>query len=523
LVISVVSQSESTVVCISGHCPLATDLERTFISAKNFKTGLILLALTVGALLVHGYHPFAEDAEIYLPGVEKILHPELFPAGQEFFGSHANLTLFPNLIAFSLRASHLPFEAGLFLWHVLSIFLFLLACWELSGRCFPNARARWAGVALVAALLTLPVAGTDLYIVDQYLNPRNLSAFACVFAVTHVLQKKYLWAGLWLALALCVHPLMPMYTISFCLLLVVMEKFESRLAPESPLVQTTALAFLFPLGVLFSAPTPAYHEAVQFHSAHYILRWAWYEWLGAVAPVGLLWWFGRIAGARQWRAMERMCRALIVYDLAYLAAALLFSIPKSFEALARLQPMRSLHLLYIVMFLMAGGLLGEYLLKDRMWRWLVLFAPLSVGMFAAQRALFPASAHIELPGRPSKNPWAQAFVWIRENTPEDAIFGLDPYYMRIPGEDTIGFRCLAERSRTVDVNKDSGAVSMFPPLAGEWWEQLQALRGWKSFQKPDFLDLKARYGVGWMVLQQPGVAGLECPYQNRAVQVCKLP
>jgi hypothetical protein len=185
--------------------------------------------------------------------------------------------------------------------------------------------------------------------------------------------------------------------------------------------------------------------------------------------------------------------------------------------------MRSLHLLYIVMFLMAGGLLGEYLLKDRMWRWLVLFMPLGIGMFAGQRALFPASAHIELPGRQSKNPWAQAFVWIRENTPEDAIFGLDPYYMRIPGEDTIGFRCLAERSRTVDVNKDSGAVSMFPPLAGEWWEQLQALRGWKSFQKADFLGLKARYGVGWVVLQQPGVAGLECPYENRAVQVCKLP
>jgi len=485
---------------------------------------VILLALTVGALLVHGYQPFAEDAEIYLPGVEKILHPELFPAGQEFFGSHANLTLFPNLIALSLRTLHLPFEAGVFLWHVVSIFLFLLACWELSGRCFPRARVRWAGVALVAALLSLPVAGSDLYIVGQYLNPRNLSAFACLFAVTRVLEKKYLWAGLWLVLALSVHPLMPMYTISFCLLLVAMEKFERQLAPETQVAQTgTALAFLLPLGALFSPSTPAYHEAVQFHSAHYILRWAWYEWVGAVAPVGLLWWFGGIAGARQWRAMERMCRALIVYSLAYLGAALLFSIPKSFEALARLQPLRSLHLVYIVMFLMAGGWLGEYLLQDRMRRWLALFVPLSIGMFAAQRALFPASAHIELPGMAPKNPWAQAFVWVRENTPENTIFGLDPYYMRIAGEDTIGFRCLAMRSRTVDVNKDSGAVSMFPPLAGEWWEQLQALRSWKSFQKADFLRLKTRYGVGWLVLQQPGVAGLECPYQNRAVQICKLP
>src|SRR3984893_6156352 len=173
-------------------------VEGVTIFAKHYKAVLVLLALTAGGLLVHGYHPYSEDAEIYLPGVLKILYPELFPAGQEFFGSHANLTLFPNLIAFSLRVLHLPLEVGLLLWHGLSIFLFLLACWELSARFVPNVRARWAGVALVAALLTLPVAGTDLYIVDQYLNPRNLSAFACMFAVTCVIAKKYLWAGLWL-------------------------------------------------------------------------------------------------------------------------------------------------------------------------------------------------------------------------------------------------------------------------------------------------------------------------------------
>ena len=483
----------------------------------------MLCGLTVAALLVQGYHPFAEDAEIYLPGVEKLLHPQLFPSGQEFFGSHANLTLFPNLIAFSVRALHVPLSAGLFLWQLLTIFLFLLACWDLSGRCFPGATARWAGVALIAALLTLPVAGTDLYILDQYLNPRNLSAFACVFSVARVLEKNYLRAVLWLAFALSMHPLMPMYAISFCLLLVALERFERRFEAQFSAVGVAAMASFLPLSALFSASSPAYHEAVQFHSAHYILRWTWYEWLGALAPMGLLWWFGRIARARQWRAMERMCRTLIIYDLAYVAAALLFSIPKSLEAMARLQPMRSLHLLYIVMFLMGGGLLGEYLLASRWWRWLVLFIPLSVGMFVAQRALFPASDHIEFPGMAPRNPWEQAFLWVRQNTPENAIFALDPYYMRIRGEDTIGFRCVAERSRTVDVNKDSGAVSMFPPLAQRWWEQFQTLRGWKSFQKADFEELKSRLGVSWVVLQQPGFADLECPYQNSAVRVCSLP
>ena len=162
------------------------------IELQRYKTGIGLWLLTGGAALVHGYHPFAEDAEIYLPSVEKTLHPELFPTGTEFFASHAQLTLFPNLIAFSLRVTHLPMEVGLFLWHLASVFLLLLACWELSGKCFPSSRARWAGVALVAGLLTIPVAGTALYIMDQYLNPRNLAAFAEVFAVAGVIEKKYI-------------------------------------------------------------------------------------------------------------------------------------------------------------------------------------------------------------------------------------------------------------------------------------------------------------------------------------------
>jgi hypothetical protein len=40
---------------------------------------LILLLLTVGALLVHGYHPGAEDAEIYLPAIVKTLRLKLLP------------------------------------------------------------------------------------------------------------------------------------------------------------------------------------------------------------------------------------------------------------------------------------------------------------------------------------------------------------------------------------------------------------------------------------------------------------
>jgi hypothetical protein len=245
--------------------------------------------------------------------------------------------------------------------------------------------------------------------------------------------------------------------------------------------------------------------------------------LGIVAPLVLFWWFGRIARSRQWHAVESTSRAFILYGLIYLASALVVDLPARFEALARLQPLRSLHFLYIVMFIMGGGFLGEYVLRERVWRWLVLFVPLSVGMGVAQRAIFPASAHVEWPGSAPKNPWEQAFLWIRENTPSDALFAIDPYYMDIPGEDNVGFRCLAERSRLADGDKDNGVVSMFPRLAEEWWAQVEDQMPWKKFRLADFERLKNKYGVSWVVVEQPEAAGLDCAYENQVVRVCRLP
>jgi hypothetical protein len=478
------------------------------------KTLILLFLLTVGALLVSGYHPFSEDAEIYLPGIEKILHPNLFPFGREFFLSHASLTLFPNLIAFSLRVTHLPMTVGLFIWQVASIFLLLLACWQLSGEFFQSARARWGGVCLVAALLTIPVAGTALYIIDQYLNPRNLAAFAAIFVLTAALRKKYATALFWVLFAAAVHPLMWVFPFSFCVLLLVMDWLEvNRQSAAAGLV-------LFPL----LAPIPGpYHEAALRHANHYIQYWSWYELLGAIAPIFVFWWFGSIAERRNWNNVLRVSRAFIVYNVIYILMALAIDLPPRFETLARIQPLRALHFLYIVMFLLMGALLAEFVLRNRVWRWLALFLPLCGGMFVAQRALFPASTHIEWPGVAPGNPWAQAFVWIRQNTPVDAIFAIDPEHMHLDGEDEIGFRSLAERSRLADWVKDNGAVSMFPPLANVWWEQIQAQTPWKDFQLKDFLGLKKRYGVDWVVLQQPGVAGLDCEYQNSAVRVCRIP
>jgi len=220
--------------------------------------------------------------------------------------------------------------------------------------------------------------------------------------------------------------------------------------------------------------------------------------------------------------LELLCRSLVPFVLLSLLGALFLDIPARFEALARFQPLRSMHLAYALLILMMGGMLGQFVLKRSVARWLLLFVPLCAGMALVQFELFPASAHVEWPGAAARNPWFQAFDWVRQNTPADAYFALDPMHMEIPGEDENSFRAIAERSMLADVVKDSGAVSMFPQLADEWWEQVSAQQGWKDFRLADFQRLKSRYGVDWVVLQQPGKPGLVCPYQNSAVMVCRI-
>lgn len=464
-------------------------------------------------MLVHGYHPFVEDAEIYVPGIKKLLNPALYPANQGFFASHASMTLYPNLVAGSTRLTHLPLEWVLLGWHFGCILLLLAGCWKLGKACFQSDRAAWGSSMLVAGLLTIPVAGTALYIMDQYVNPRSVSTATAIWIIASALNKKYLRAAIWILVTALIHPLMAVFSLGFVLLLLFLERARSA-QPFS--------ALLLP-AVLFPPVTPAYLRTLNSHPYFFILRWEWFEWLGIVGPMVIFWSVGRWARRKRRLILEQLCRTAIVFSFLCILAALVITIPTSLVRFAELQPMRGLLLVYVVLFVIGGGLLGEYLLRAKLWRWIALFFPLSAGMFYAQRQLFPATHHLELPGRKPENMWAETFLWIRANTPPDAYFALDPEHMRLGDEDQHGFRAMAERSMLADAVKDSGAVTMFPALAETWQEQADAQRGWKGFRRPDFEHLRDRFGVNWFVLEQPQTWGMDCPDQNLRLYVCRIP
>jgi hypothetical protein len=480
---------------------------------------LVCFGLAVCAVLIHGYHLGTDDAAIWVPAIKQAADPSLYPFGGEFFLMHAHFSLFPLLLGSFARVTRLPIDDVIFLCHLLGVFLLLLASWRLLSACFERDRARWAGVALLAGVLSVPVAGTALPIMDPYVTSRSLSTPFALFAVACYLAGRWRRAIAWLAVCALIHPQMSLYAAA---LLALMELSKRRpwMQEQMPVLGLFLFSWL-PLPWDLEPARGAARVALFSRTYFFVSNWTWYEWLGIAVPLVLLWLCTRLPLRGVRPPLVGLLHNLVRFGLFFTAAALLLVSSPHFENYTRLQPMRAFHLVYIMFFLIVGALAGEYVLKDRSWRWLALFVPLAAGMWLVGRDAFPSSRHLELPGEAEHGEWYSAFLWVRDHTPKDAVFAMDPGYLLLPGEDMHGFRAVAERSALADRVKDSGAVSLFPLLAVDWDQEVQAQTGWDHFSLRDFQKLALRYPVTWIVTRRPA-AGLDCPYGTQSLAVCRI-
>jgi hypothetical protein len=463
-------------------------------------------------VLVNGYHYGIEDMGIYLPAIKKLIDPALYPYDANFFLLFIRWTTFHQTVAAAVRILHISLESLLFCLQMIGVFFVLLGCLQLVRKCFYQAAAEWCGVALVATLLTMPVAGTYLFLVDQHLHPRTFATAFLLFAAVAVLEKRTI-ALLWIFLAALCHPTMAVYGTFHLFFLAWPEK----IAAQSPGVFT---------GIPFGAPpNPIWRQVMAERYYHYPFLWTWYEWLGALAPIALLEYFARLARRDNMPVLGRVCRRLVISSSLGIVIAITVSqfLQTQTQTWARLEPMRILHFTYVVFILFSGAMLGKFVLREQPVRWLALFVPLASIMFYAQRQEFPSSYHIEWPGRTPRNQWVKAFDWVRYNTPQDALFALDPDYAKQPGEDYFGFRAYAERSMLADGDKDASVVALFPDLAWQWKLEVSDRKNWQHFTLSDFESLKKKYQVTWVIVTNGSSAGMPCPYENSAVTVCQIP
>lgn len=483
---------------------------------------LRLGALTAAALLIHGYHFGVEDGEIYIPAAKRLAHPALYPFAPEFFLHHERLSIFAYVVGDSARWTHIPIDWTIFLWYVVCLFGMIASCWLIAGACFTSERARWCSALVITAVLTMPATNTALLLSDPYLTARSFSTPLTLISLGFLLQRRYMAATVAGVLTGLFHPQMVAYLAMLAVVIYATERSKTKVREAVPVM--CSFAGVLPTGFVFRPATGAYREALYSRDYYFLYNWHWYHWLGMLAPLAFLAWFwrGKLRGTTP--AFSMLSFVMIPFGLISIVAAAIISSSPMFDNFVRLQPLRTFHLITIVFVLLLAGVFGEYVGRARPWTIAGLTGMLAAGMFVVGRATYPDSPQIELPSGSSANAWVNTLLWIRKNTPENAVFAVDSHYLREEGVDSHGFRAISERSALADYYKDSGAASLFPDLADEWKAMSEATTGLNGFSKQDFERLRAEYpSVDWTVVHGATPAGLQCPFARQSYAVCRIP
>ena len=506
----------------------------------RFGTALVTL-LTLFALAVHGYHPYAEDGGLYMAGVKRLLHPALYPHWSEFVTEHLRFSLFAPLVAALVRLSHLPLMTVWLLLYIASFWLILFAAWQLATRCYTSLEARCGAMSLLAVWLTIPIAGTSLMLMDPYFSARSISTPCAIFALVGVLDllapnrqssrsTSLLRCVLPLSLAALVHPLMAAYALG-CVLLLACVLSQNQRVRVGGTASLAILALVVANLVYRNAQpdTPAYLQVALTRTYWFVTRWEWYEQFGLIAPCAIL-----IAislrrpafNSRTPTSSESIALArtgAVAASVAILVSLLFARVSAPTYLVARLQPLRIFQIVYILMILAVGAFLGEKLLQRKPLRWAVTFLLLAAIMVFAERQTFPRSAHLELPWQQPRNGWQRAFTWIATNTSVDALFALDAHYVTQPGEDAQTFRAMAERSALADYSKDGGEASITPSLTAAWAIGQTAQTGLNTASDATRISQLRPLRVDWIVLPLAAATNFSCDYSDDTVKVCRLP
>ncbi|HEY9139167.1 MAG TPA: hypothetical protein VIM67_12915, partial [Terriglobus sp.] len=506
------------------------DVRTRFSAARIFRgrsSVLLLVFCSVLAVALLGYHPYAEDGGIYSSALSLRLDGSLFPAYRGFVIAHTGKSLFIPLVAGFVRWSHLSQGMAMFALYVLSVVATLVAFLRLARVLLPSLQQqRWA-VLLLAVTLGMPVGGTSLYLADPYLTARSFSTPLIVLALAMMVQKRYGVTAAFVAASFSIHPLMTLWALLPLAFVLVWQR-SSRPVRDAALVGAIIVGTAGVLQWLLPADSAAARAASLSRSYWFLSEWQWYEWIGLIAPCILLLTFLTIAWREdEFRNEAQVLACAMTAAMLTVTTATLLWIHTSNAAflLARVQPLRLLHPVYLVFLLLLAGWFAKA--SGNSWRsrtaFVVLLMGATAGLVFLQRTTYPNSAPMEVPWRESSNGYEQAARWVREHTPRNAVIATDAQYTTAHGEDAQMVRAIALRSTVPDAAKDGGIASVVPVLANEWMTGSTAQEGLAKATDAVRVARVKPLGASWLLLPTEAATRLPCPYANTVAKVCRIP
>lgn len=494
---------------------------------RGSSSALLLVLCSALAVALLGYHPYAEDGGIYSSALSLRLDASLFPAYRGFVIAHTGKSLFIPLLAGLVRWSHLQQATAMFALYVLSVGATLAALLQLARVLLPSLQQQCCALLLLAVTLGMPVGGTSLYLADPYLTARSFSTPLIVLALTMMVRKRYCMTAICIAASFAIHPLMTLWAL-LPLAFALLWQRSSRPVRDAALAGFVIAGAAGVLQWMLPADSAAVRAASLSRSYWFLSEWQWYEWIGLIAPCVLLLIFLVVT----WREDEfcdeaRMLASAMTAAMLTVTTVALLWIHTSNASflLARVQPLRLLHPVYLVFLLLLAG----WGAKMRGSSWLsrtalvVVLSGAAGGMLFLQRSTYSHSAHMEVPWVESRNGYEQAGLWIRENTPRDAVIATDAQYTTAHGEDAQMVRAIALRSTVPDAAKDGGIASVMPALADPWMVGSTAQEGLAKAADAVRVARVKPLGASWILLPAKATTTLPCPYANAVAKVCRIP
>lgn len=469
-----------------------------------------------------GYHPHADDAALYVAGIEHLLSPHLFSAQDlPYIEPQTKVSVLGPLLADLVRTTGIRLEWALVGFQLLATGGLLYAVRRLALDLFGSQKAGWLAAGLAAGAFTIPIAGTALFVMDPYVTARTASAPLSLLMVVMLVERRWLWMMLFAALTLAFHPIMGGCALLFAVTwLLYTREGGPRWWVLGALAALLLGAMLWIIAHDALRYNVDYRSVVLTRTYMFLPLWAWFEYIGLIAPLLLC---GALMRSRTLRpAVRSLCATIFLLGAWIAFCSWLLVRPDGSMLLARLQILRVFHLIYLVGIVLIGGWLAEI----RSWyRWVffaVFLGGSAVGTRLMQQDTFEGRPSVELPTTEVSSPWHQAFLWIGRNTPQNAILAADPNLMELHGEGHEGLRVTAERS-VLGGNKDGGVVALKPELTAFWTAQFRAQRRLAAESDAERRAELKPFGVSWLLLPAQSKTGLDCPYRNVLLQVCRLP
>ena len=466
--------------------------------------------LTPVVLLVHGYHPLADDGAVYVTGIKKLADPGLYQTDAVFALSPTHLSIFAHVLAGLLRWGHISLPVLLLVCHAgfdLSLSSRLVASGGTGS--FPRRQARWGAVLLAACCFTLPVAGhrfpswtpTSLRAPSPLRScfsrwRRCSTSMGCLRTVARAGRAAASLDG-----CLCGH-----------------RHAHGRCLPGAGCGAPSALACR--IGGC-SAPSFSWPRVTRPQPCLQPARPSAGRIFSSPAGNGMSirvylcrcsCWASRRPRRAPWPARTLAIAATIIGGCALLTS-LCFVHRSGSLLLARLQVLRAFHFVYIAGVLLAGGMLAR-LAQQRTRHRAALPGAFSSSCLPRQRLTYPASNHVEWPGRTPRNPWQQAFLWIRANTPRIRSSPWITTTLSAPARTPRAFAQPQREAPSPTGFKDGGIASNFPQAAIPWWQGSQATEHLNGATDEQRLARLRPLGVAWIVLPAEAKTGFPCPFTN---------